>query len=105
MDDKQQNTASEAQDTPKKFSIFADLDACPLHRKTPFGVTNVSMTQLSIARYYGTINFNGFKYIYHPMTDELIREDVLKWKTKQWREKQKSNRKKNENLQDNLQFA
>jgi hypothetical protein len=105
MDDKQPNTASDAQDTPKKQSILMELDDCPLHRDSPYGVTNVSHTQLSIARYYGTINFNGFKYIYNPMADELIREDVLKWKTKQWRAKQKSNRKKNEDIQDNLQLS
>jgi hypothetical protein len=105
MEQNNSNTASEAKDTPKKQSILMELDDCPLHRDSPYGVTNVSHTQLSIARYYGAINFNGFKYIYHPMTDELIREDVLKWQTKQWREKQKSNRKKNEDLQDNLQLA
>jgi hypothetical protein len=82
----------------EKFSILDDLDTCPLHRKTPFGVTNVSMTQLSIARYYGAINFNGFKYIYYPDTDELIREDVMKWKAKQLN----SRHKKNKNLQREL---
>jgi hypothetical protein len=98
MSDKQLNTVFEAQDTQKKFSILDDLDACPLHRKTPFGVTNVSMTQLSIARYYGTINFNGYNYIYYPDTDELIREDVMKWKAKQL----KAKHKKNEKLQQKL---
>lgn len=103
MDKNNSTTASEAQDTPKKQSILADLDDCPLHRRSPYGVTNVSMTQLSIARYYGTINFNGFKYIYHPMTDELIREDVLKWQTKQWRLNQKT-KKQNENLQEEMKW-
>jgi hypothetical protein len=102
MHDKQPKTASEAKDILKKFSILSDLDACPLHRESPYGVTNVSHTQLSIARYYGTINFNGFKYIYHPMTDELIREDVLKWQTKQWRLNQKQTKKQNEELQQEL---
>ena len=58
------------------------LDGCPLHRKTPFGMTNVSMTQLSIARHYGGIKYNGESYTYLPKTDELIRNDVLKWQTK-----------------------
>jgi hypothetical protein len=89
MDENNSNTASKAQDNSKKFSILDDLDTCPLHRKTPFGVTNVSMTQLSIARYYGMINFNGYKYIYYPDTDELIREDVMKWKAKQLKTKHK----------------
>ena len=64
-------------------SGLAGLDACPLHRKTPFGMTNVSMTQLSIARHYGGIKYNGESYTYLPHTDELIRNDVLKWKQKQ----------------------
>jgi hypothetical protein len=90
MDGNNSNTASKAQDSSKKFSILDDLDTCPLHRKTPFGVTNVSMTQLSIARYYGMINFNGYKYIYYPDTDELIRDDVMKWKAKQLKAKHKT---------------
>jgi hypothetical protein len=90
MDKNNPNTASEAQDTPKKQSILADLDACPLHRKTPFGIANVLYTQLSIARYYGMINFNGYRYIYYPATDELIREDVMKWKAKQLKAKHKT---------------
>jgi len=98
MVDNQSNTDFEAQDTPKKFSILSDLDACPLHRKTPFGVTNVSMTQLSIARYYGAINFNGYKYIYYPDTDELIREDVMRWKAKQLKAKHKKIEKTQEEM-------
>lgn len=63
------------------------LDSCPLHRKTPFGMTNVSMTQLSIARHYGCIRYNGDQYTYFPDTDELVRDDVLKWQRKQKRAK------------------
>jgi hypothetical protein len=40
--------------------------------------TGVSHTQLSIARHYGGIVFNGQHYTYMPATDELIRDDVLK---------------------------
>lgn len=58
------------------------LEDCPLHRKTPYGMKNVSMTQLSIARYYGGIKYNGDRYTYLPKTDELIRDDVLKWQKK-----------------------
>jgi hypothetical protein len=89
------------QDKFKNESILIGLDDCPLHRKTPFGMTNVSMTQMSIARYFGGIKVNGYDYVYNPMTDELIRLDVLKWKNKQKKQKKKSN----ENLQNNLQFA
>ena len=63
------------------------LDSCPLHRKTPFGMTNVSMTQLSIARHYGGIRYNGDQYTYFQDTDELVRDDVLKWQRKQKRAK------------------
>lgn len=52
---------------------------CGLHKRTPYGITNVSMTQFSIARHYGGIKFNGDHYVYLPDTDELIREDVLRW--------------------------
>jgi len=63
-------------------SILTGLEDCPLHRRTPFGMTNVSHTQLSLARLYGAINYNGDRYIYSPPTDELIRGDVLAWKAK-----------------------
>jgi hypothetical protein len=56
-----------------------DTTGCPLSRKTPYGMTNVSMTQLSVARYYGGCNFNGQTYTYFPDTDELVRDDVLSW--------------------------
>jgi hypothetical protein len=102
-----QNNASDStnsQNICKKQSILADLDACPLHRKSPFGITNVTQTQFSIARYYGGINFNGSMYIYCPDTDELIREDVMKWKAKQLKAKQlkTKNKKQSENSQQEL---
>jgi len=71
-------------------SILTGLEDCPLHRKTPFGITNVSQTQLSIARHYGGIKYNGDEYTYVPPSDELIRNDVLKWKKKN----EKTNAKK-----------
>jgi trehalose/maltose hydrolase-like predicted phosphorylase len=89
------------QDKFKNESILVDLNDCPLHRKVPFGITNVSMTQMSIARHFGGIKVNGYDYVCNPMTDELIRTDVLKWKNKHNKQKKKPN----ENLQDNLQFA
>ena len=58
------------------------LDNCPLHKRTPFGIRNVSHTQLSLARYSGGCNYNGDHFIYVSSTDELIRADVLKWKKK-----------------------
>jgi hypothetical protein len=89
MVDKQPNTASDWKDWEKKQSILTDLDDCPLHRKSPYGITNVSMTQFSVARYYGGMNFNGSLYIYNHTTDELIRKDVLKWRNKELKSKRK----------------
>lgn len=63
------------------------LDACPLHRKAPFGMTNVSMTHFSIARHYGACVFKGERYTYFPDTDELVRNDVLRWQRRQNRAK------------------
>lgn len=61
-------------------SQLKGVELCGLHRRTPYGITNVSMTQLSIARHYGGCKFQGDSYTYLPDTDELIRNDVLRWK-------------------------
>ena len=68
-------------DSVESTALFG-LDQCPLHKRTPYGIRHVSMTQLSIARHYGGIKYNGDEYTYLPKTDELIRNDVLKWQTK-----------------------
>lgn len=59
------------------------LEGCELHTRTPYGIKGVSQTQFSIARHYGAIKFNGETYTYFPDADELVRDDVLKWKKKQ----------------------
>lgn len=64
-------------------SALAGLENCPLHRNTPFGICNVRMTQFSIARFYGAAKYNGDSFTYLPDTDELIRDDVLRWRMKQ----------------------
>lgn len=56
-----------------------DIKDCPLCRKTPFGVREVSQTQFSVARYAGGMIYNGQHYTYFPASDELIRDNVLKW--------------------------
>ena len=62
---------------------LADIPAnCPLPKDTPYGVQNVSYSQMSIARHYGGLTVNGRSYLYLPLTDELIREDVAKWLVK-----------------------
>jgi muramoyltetrapeptide carboxypeptidase LdcA involved in peptidoglycan recycling len=58
-----------------------------LDRSTPFIFSGVSNSQLSIARHYGAINFQGQMYTYFPATDELIRDDVLKFVTKMRKKK------------------
>lgn len=70
-------------------SVLDDVHLCGLHRRTPYGMTNVSMTQFSIARHYGGIKFNGDSYTYFPHCDELIRDDVLRWKTNQPKESER----------------
>ncbi len=51
--------------------------------RTPDKILNVSQSQLSIARHYGGINFNGKYYIYNPVEDSLTREDVFKKERKE----------------------
>lgn len=40
---------------------------------------NVSMSQLSVARYYGGCKVNGQDYTYNPVDDSLIRNDVIRF--------------------------
>ncbi|WP_395005812.1 hypothetical protein [Undibacterium sp.] len=40
---------------------------------------HVSHGQLSIARYSMGARINGHHYVYNPVTDELLREDALKF--------------------------
>lgn len=58
------------------------LQESDLSRETPFLIKCVSLGFFSIARYYGGATYNGQEYTYIHATDELIRNDVLKWITK-----------------------
>jgi len=58
------------------------LQATKLDRATPFVICGVSRSQLSIARFYGGCKFQGRNYIYIQTTDELLRDDVVKWLAK-----------------------
>lgn len=61
----------------------AEIEAIQhLPRDTPYCIQNVTQTQFSVARHYGSCKFNGHLYTYFPATDELIRGDVLKFVTK-----------------------
>jgi hypothetical protein len=56
-----------------------DTSACPLSRKTPYSFKDVSNTGLALAQIYGGCNYMGQTYTYFPDTDELVRDDVLRW--------------------------
>lgn len=63
-------------------SEIGALNATALPRKTPFLIQGISMTQFSVARHYGGMTYNGSSYLYLPLSDELIRDDVAKWLSK-----------------------
>lgn len=42
--------------------------------RTPEIIYNVSQSQLSIARHYGGINYNGVEYVYNPADDTLTKK-------------------------------
>ena len=71
----------------KIASYLIGVENCGLHKRTPYGMTNVSMSQFSISRYYGSCKFNGDLYTYIPSTDELVRNDVLKWMNRKEKKK------------------
>jgi hypothetical protein len=50
----------------------------PLAYEPPWQFFSVSRTQLSIARHYGGITYNGHGYTYDPTDDSLTRSDVPK---------------------------
>lgn len=51
----------------------------------PIFITGVSNTQLSIARHYGGINYNGCTYKYIPSKDALVHEKYTRKATvKNW---------------------
>ena len=58
------------------------LQASKLSRATPFIIKNISASYFSVARHTGGLSYNGFAYVYHPPTDECVRDDVLKFITK-----------------------
>lgn len=74
------------------MASIADLREFQDELKAKFGAdanvayTNVSMTQLSIARHYGGAKVNNKHFVYNPGDDSLIREDVVKWIAKKRKE-------------------
>ena len=67
------------------FLTLAEIEAlqdCRLSRDTPFAIQGVSQGFFSIARHAGGIVYQGKHYTYMAPTDELVRDDVLKWVAK-----------------------
>jgi hypothetical protein len=59
-------------------------------QETPECFYNVSQTQLSIARYYGGIKYNGADYHYDAESDTLTRMDV--WRARMASSKDEADR-------------
>jgi phosphotransferase system IIB component len=57
-----------ADEIEQKFGVDANI-----------AYAGVSMTQLSIARHYGGCKVQGKQFVYNPLDDSLIREDIVKW--------------------------
>lgn len=64
------------------------LSKSDLPTDTPFLIGYVSSGFFSIARHYGGIIYNKKHYMYFQDTDELVRDDVLKW-LRRYRENQR----------------
>lgn len=63
----------------------AEVDALQdsgLHRRSPYVITGVSSSYFSVARHYGGCTYQGDEYLYDPLSDELVRGDVLAWVAK-----------------------
>ena len=63
-----------------------DWEACDLKKDAPFAIQGVSTSQLSVDRHYGACNLNVYRYTYFRDSDQLIRDDVLKWHAKREKE-------------------
>lgn len=55
------------------------LQTSDLHTNSPFAIAGVSHGIFSVARYYGGCKIQGASYTYFAESDELVRDDVLKW--------------------------
>lgn len=96
-------TIDEMHSPKASFLTDAEIEALQtsnLSRKTPFAIQGVMNTQLSIARFYGGIRYNGDGYTYMPDGDELIRDDVLIFVTKL----RKKNRKTEQPQSQQMEF-
>lgn len=62
------------------------LQESGLHKRSWYVIRNVSTSIFSVCRHYGGGVIQNEHYTYTPTTDELIRNDVLKFVMKQRRE-------------------
>jgi len=68
---------------PVSWLTQPELDAVQhLHQRAPYQVQFVSSGQMSIARHYGGMSYNGSHFVYFPDCDSLVRDDVVKLVTK-----------------------
>lgn len=58
---------------------LAGLAKSGLHVNAPYIIRGVSTSQFSVSRHFGGCQHKGSLYTYVPDTDELVRDDVLKW--------------------------
>lgn len=70
----------------------------------PERIKNWRQSQLSIARFYGAVNYNGHRYEICPVTDDLVRADVLAKEKGEKRFEAAERRKWNELQQEGLPF-
>ena len=68
--------------TEEEISALQDSG---LTRDAPYIIQGVRHGFFSVARHYGGAVYKGMHYAYQPLTDELIRDDVLKWLAKRRR--------------------
>lgn len=78
------------------------VQASGLDPFTPYVIDGVSQSQFSVARHYGGCTYGGREYYYIPTTDELIREDVVKWVTKRRKEAKRAARQEDVDQQMEL---
>lgn len=65
--------------TIKDLEEFKDELETKFGKDTPVAYSNISLTQLSIARHYGGAKIQDKYFVYNYVDDSLIREDVVKW--------------------------
>ena len=90
------------------MSSYLSPDELPLIQRlpqdAPYAISGVSSTIFSLARHYGGIKFRGRVYEYMPATDELVREDVVRYVTKLRKLQAKAKAKKAEAPKNNELF-